>query len=283
MTITIPRPGPGPGTGMDETLSPRLIYAHVNRHDTRPGGAPGTDMRLDHALLTFIAEGDNRIRGDGWDAKLASGDAMLIRPSEEFTARFGTRKTLVAINVHFDVPKRERARLARAFVREVRAGEDTTGLRRAMESCAVAHERGDDALADAELASSLLELAKIALRRAGARLSRHVSKALSVVRNGAEERLTRTHVARAIGLSPSYLSEIVTRETGVTLSEHIRRSKVERARELMRTTSLNFSQIAERLGMDLYTFSRLFKKITGASPSAYCKAADFGRGRPVSR
>ncbi len=60
--------------------------------------------------------------------------------------------------------------------------------------------------------------------------------------------------------------------TGMSPIEYLTKIKVDKARELLLDSSLNVSEISEVLGYDnsLY-FSRVFRKLTGLSPSAYRK------------
>ncbi|MDO4488564.1 MAG: AraC family transcriptional regulator [Eubacteriales bacterium] len=55
--------------------------------------------------------------------------------------------------------------------------------------------------------------------------------------------------------------------------EFFNKLKIERAKLLIRQTDLRFSQIAVKLGFSsLYYFSRVFKAVTGMSPSEYSKS-----------
>lgn len=62
------------------------------------------------------------------------------------------------------------------------------------------------------------------------------------------------------------------RYTGVTPQQYITDIRINKAKELLRTSSFNISEISTYIGYQnpLY-FSRIFKKITGISPSAYKK------------
>ncbi len=62
------------------------------------------------------------------------------------------------------------------------------------------------------------------------------------------------------------------RYTGVTPQQYITDIRINKAKELLRTSSFNISEISTYIGYHnpLY-FSRIFKKITGVSPSAYKK------------
>jgi len=79
-------------------------------------------------------------------------------------------------------------------------------------------------------------------------------------------------MARHCQISRSYLSTIFKREEGDALGDYIRQRKVERAKRLMRDSAKNLTEIADALEMDVYSFSRLFKKVTGMAPTHYSKS-----------
>lgn len=243
-----------------------------------------------HILLTLVVEGTNQITRCGESVTLLAGDAMLLWPGEEFRAVLSPERAFRAINVVFDLASQARsgedtpAQTTRddALVNAanepllpevVRAGEDTSELRRAMEACARAAASGRSALAQVEFASTLLALARLRLMRREAALSPPVRRALEQVRRHPELPYSRAAIAEVAGVSPSYLSHLIKHETGATLSSHVRHARVARARELIHETDLNFGEIARALDMDLPRFSRQFKQVTGLAPRDYARAA----------
>ncbi len=79
-------------------------------------------------------------------------------------------------------------------------------------------------------------------------------------------------IAGEVALSPGYFSVLFKKETGETVSDYLLRQRLEEAKRLLRTTSLNMNEIAERVGYtDAKHFSKMFKKQTGAKPFEYRK------------
>lgn len=79
-----------------------------------------------------------------------------------------------------------------------------------------------------------------------------------------------SQLADRCALSPNHLSSIFKTVTGKTISAYCGELRIERAKELLRTTPMKLRQIAELLGYyDQYHFCKAFKKATGSSPSAY--------------
>jgi two-component system response regulator YesN len=73
-------------------------------------------------------------------------------------------------------------------------------------------------------------------------------------------------------LSSSYFSLIFKKETGETFVEYVTGIRLEKARELLRTTTLKAYEIAERVGFNnIHYFSMVFKKVVGVAPSEYRK------------
>ena len=74
-------------------------------------------------------------------------------------------------------------------------------------------------------------------------------------------------VAAHVNLSPSHFSAIFSRDSGDTYKEYLTRVRINRARELLRTTPLSVNEISQRTGYtDPHYFSTVFKRLTGMAP-----------------
>ncbi len=79
-------------------------------------------------------------------------------------------------------------------------------------------------------------------------------------------------LASEMGLSESYVSIVFKRETGVAVSEYIRRKRVDTARILLQYTEFSCLEIAEYLCFSSDShFSRVFREYTGQTPRTYRK------------
>ncbi|MBD1422048.1 helix-turn-helix domain-containing protein [Sphingobacterium chuzhouense] len=77
-------------------------------------------------------------------------------------------------------------------------------------------------------------------------------------------------VANELHLSPNYLSDMLRVQTGQTTQQHIQDRVIEKAKELLSTTSMSVSEIAYYLGFEYpRSFHRLFKNRTSNSPLAF--------------
>lgn len=71
-------------------------------------------------------------------------------------------------------------------------------------------------------------------------------------------------------LSPNYLSDLLKRETGKNIKEHINETVINRAKTLLLNSSNTVSEIAYNLGFNYpHYFSRMFKAQTGFTPAKY--------------
>ena len=87
------------------------------------------------------------------------------------------------------------------------------------------------------------------------------------------ERLIVTEIAEGTKMSVSKLKLLFREKTGGGAVNYFIEMKIEKAKEFIRDGQMNFTEISESLGFNsLHYFSRLFKKTTGVSPTAYYEA-----------
>lgn len=81
---------------------------------------------------------------------------------------------------------------------------------------------------------------------------------------------TIQYLADRCHLSSSYLSDLLTKETGRSAKEHINDFLINKAQHLLLSSSDSISGIAYTLGFNYpHYFARLFKQKTGMTPQAY--------------
>ena len=77
-------------------------------------------------------------------------------------------------------------------------------------------------------------------------------------------------VATHFGYNSEYLTTMLKKNTGKTLAEHITKSRIDRAKELLRTTGNTIQEIAYESGFsDEKYFMRVFKKHLDVTPTTF--------------
>lgn len=85
-----------------------------------------------------------------------------------------------------------------------------------------------------------------------------------------DESLSLNQVAREISVSANYLSAVFSQEMGMTFTEYVTGKRMEKAKELLRTTGKRSGEVAFAVGYrDPHYFSFLFKKTQGCTPRDY--------------
>ena len=85
-----------------------------------------------------------------------------------------------------------------------------------------------------------------------------------------DDALSLNLVAREINISANYLSAVFSQEMGATFTEYVTGKRMDRARELLRSTDKRSGEIAFAVGYrDPHYFSFLFKKTQGCTPRDY--------------
>ena len=88
--------------------------------------------------------------------------------------------------------------------------------------------------------------------------------------NFTDPTLLLNEVAATVNLSPSHFSVVFGRETGESFKDYLTRIRIDRAKELLRTTNMKCSEIAYQCGYnDPHYFSTVFRKNTGLPPQQF--------------
>lgn len=85
-----------------------------------------------------------------------------------------------------------------------------------------------------------------------------------------DQRWTLRRLADRVGLAPSYLAELFTDHLGQPPHRYLNERRIDRARQLLDTTDLTITAIAQSLGYSSSQhFARTFRAHTGTTPTAY--------------
>ncbi|UOQ86368.1 AraC family transcriptional regulator [Gracilibacillus salinarum] len=102
--------------------------------------------------------------------------------------------------------------------------------------------------------------------------NRMVAKMIQLMDEHDDHKLASDEIADTLGMNYAYLSTIFKEQTGKSVTQYQNERIIEKAIHLFRKENYNVSEVSDLLGFaNPFYFSRVFKKITGMSPSVYLK------------
>ncbi len=94
--------------------------------------------------------------------------------------------------------------------------------------------------------------------------------------NHIDQDLSRDTIANHVFLNPDYLSRILKKETGYSISDYVLNERINLAKNLLSETDISISSIASSVGHTNFShFARIFKKHAGLGPTEYRN--EFGK------
>jgi ABC-type sugar transport system substrate-binding protein/AraC-like DNA-binding protein len=85
------------------------------------------------------------------------------------------------------------------------------------------------------------------------------------------ESLTVADVAEAFSFSPSYMSRLVSSQTGRSPNDWLMDFRLKQAKQCLAHTDMSVRQVGESVGYDPSYFSRFFKRHVGCTPGEYAE------------
>ena len=87
-------------------------------------------------------------------------------------------------------------------------------------------------------------------------------------------KITLDEIAEHVSMSKSHISKIFNEGMGVSISTYINRTRIERSKRLLKSTTLTIAEIAVLTGFeDQSYYTKQFKAETGLSPKEFRKRA----------
>jgi AraC-like DNA-binding protein/ligand-binding sensor protein len=97
-----------------------------------------------------------------------------------------------------------------------------------------------------------------------------IARARDFIDQNQAEDLSLEAVAKAVNTSTFYFCKMFKKATGLTFTEYLSRIRVEKAKSHLLNPHIRISEVAFEVGFQsLSQFNRVFKKITGQSPSQF--------------
>jgi YesN/AraC family two-component response regulator len=98
----------------------------------------------------------------------------------------------------------------------------------------------------------------------------YMERALAFMQERCYGKLTLKMLADHLGLTESYCSKYIKRNTGITFVDYLNAVRISNAQRLLVNTDFSIMEVAQRTGFfSIQTFNRVFKKMTGKSPREY--------------
>ncbi|MGG1312048.1 MULTISPECIES: AraC family transcriptional regulator [Cohnella] len=128
------------------------------------------------------------------------------------------------------------------------------------------HEATEDAAQRSYVMSALNRIREIREEQT----STVIDRAKAYIRQRFTEDLSLEDVAEFVHLNPFYFSKVFKQHVGETFIDFLTRLRIEKAKQLIREDQFSIKEVCYEVGYkDPNYFSRVFKKVTGVSPSEY--------------
>jgi len=97
-----------------------------------------------------------------------------------------------------------------------------------------------------------------------------ITKAKQFIEEHHTEDISLGQVAQAVHASIFYFCKLFRKTVGINFTEYVSRTRIEKAKNLLLNPNLRVSEIAYEVGFQSLThFNRVFKRVTGESPTEY--------------
>lgn len=267
--------------GLERYMDQLLVkdISHIVMRKTKPEWALRNMRHEDWCVLVCCLEGSAEYRFADADIRVQAGDVLFIPNREERSARSNWKKPWTFCSAAFSLhetiglsgsdlsrmlgrnPQRASKELMAAFSDLAMLWLRRTAAYKLRCSGMILEIIGrllEDA-SETDLGIRIPNYAKI--KHAMKKMSENAGSAASI-----------SQIAADIGLSESRFRHLFKEATGCSPSRYANLKKVEQAKDLLLSGNYNVGETAEELGFEsVHYFSRLFKSITGQSPSLFLK------------
>ena len=231
---------------------------------------------LHHQVEICIqVKGEQEVSVDGRSTTLESGDAALMLPNSVHSYRLVTPgRCVVAIfdpsyaGAYMDLL--QRSSCAEPFVKAAHSDILLALLRLARE------ENIDEMLATAYMSVAVGRLLPdVKLTERGTAVETDdLRRVLGYIGAHIDEKITLDTLSSSLYINRYSISRLFSEHMGCGLNEYVNTLRADRARSLLRDTSMPLSEVCRRSGFESErTFYRVFREQYGASPRQYGRSA----------
>ena len=101
---------------------------------------------------------------------------------------------------------------------------------------------------------------------------KNLKKAIRYIDENLENQLSLSDISAKACMAPTYFSSVFKKFNGISPWDYITIKRVEKAKEMLRTTEMTKLEIAERCGFTSSSnFYKMFTRVTGKKPGEYSK------------
>ncbi len=97
-----------------------------------------------------------------------------------------------------------------------------------------------------------------------------ITRAKSFIGEHQAESISLDQIAKTLNVSTFYFCKLFKKATGLTFTDYLARTRIERAKNLLLNPNVRISEVAYDCGfLSLTHFNRIFKRVVGKSPTQY--------------
>ncbi len=97
-----------------------------------------------------------------------------------------------------------------------------------------------------------------------------LQQAISYINEHLTEDLSLKDIAKVVGLSPFYFTNLFKQSTGMTAYQYVIYHRIERAKQLLNKQELSIAEVSEQVGFKSQShFANVFRKYTNKTPKIY--------------
>lgn len=126
---------------------------------------------------------------------------------------------------------------------------------------------------------TLLEYHNIIKQNSDDSVNNKIKAIIEYMENNYQKSLNVTDIAEAVLMSPSYVSRLFKKDTGITVMNFLAKTRLEKAKKFLRNPHYQIEEIAKNVGFyDASYFTKVFKKHEGMTPTQYRNSYKYKRG-----